>query len=140
MAIRTTSHVANDIYFNLIRRFPLTHIRDDGHLAKAAAMIDELLQEDLDYWAQEYLDALTDLVEVYESQHVVIPDAPPADVLAELMRSNGISQNQLSKNTGIAQSTISAVLSGRRALTTGHMVKLGEFFNVPPAVFLPVGS
>lgn len=137
MAVRTGDRALPDTYFELVRRFPLVHIRTDEHLATAAAVIDELLQEDLDEGAREYLDALTDLVETYEDAHVRIPDAPEADVLRELMRLNGHSQQALAKKVGIAQSTISDVLQGNRSLTKKQVIKLAQHFNVSPAVFLP---
>jgi HTH-type transcriptional regulator/antitoxin HigA len=67
-----------------------------------------------------------------------MPDASEADVLRELMRSNGLSQPKLAKTAGIAQSTISAVLNGGRSLTKGQVVKLAKVFGVSPAVFLPI--
>ena len=53
------------------------------------------------------------------------------------MRSNSLSQTDLARKVGIVQSTISAVLNGRRKLTKNQVVKLAEFFNVAPAAFLP---
>jgi HTH-type transcriptional regulator/antitoxin HigA len=126
-----------DTYFERVREFPLTHIRDDGHLIAAQEQIDRLLEEDLDRGAQEYLDALTDLVEAYEDRHAMIPDATEADVLRELMRSRGLSQLRLTKAVGIAQSTLSAVLNGTRSLTKEQVVQLAQFFQVSPAAFLP---
>jgi HTH-type transcriptional regulator/antitoxin HigA len=123
-------------YFKLVKRFPLTHIRDDHHLGAAQVVIDRLLQEDLDEGAQEYLDALTDLVETYEEEHVPIPDASEADVLRELIRANGLSQARLQKAVCISQSTISAVLNGTRSLTKEQVVALARFFRVSPAAFL----
>src|SRR3954468_20669933 len=64
--IKTTDRVLPDTYFALVKEFPLTHIRDDEHLKEAQEAIDQLLQEELDEGAQAYLDALTDLVEIYE--------------------------------------------------------------------------
>jgi antitoxin component HigA of HigAB toxin-antitoxin module len=58
------------------------------------------------------------------------------DVLRELMRSNGLSQNGLAKKVGIQQSTISDVLNGNRKLTKDQVIKLASFFNVNPAAFL----
>ncbi len=124
-----------DAYFEFVKRFPLTHIRDDAHLAAATTVIDRLLRVNLDVGGQEYLDALTDLVETYEAKHVTIPDAPEADVLRELIRASGLTQPNLAKKVGIAQSTISSVLNGSRSLTKEQVATLAKFFHVSPAVF-----
>jgi HTH-type transcriptional regulator / antitoxin HigA len=141
MAARTKVKAANrtlpDTYFERVRRFPLTHIRDDAHLDAAQGVIDGLLREELDLGAQEYLDALTDLVETYEAAHVTIPDAPEADVLRELVRASGLTQPDLAKKVGIAQSTLSAVLNGTRSLTKEQVVILARHFRVSPVAFLP---
>jgi HTH-type transcriptional regulator/antitoxin HigA len=137
MAVKTVTRTLPATYFELVKQFPLIHIRDDGHLDAAQEIIDRLLGEDLDEGAQEYLDALTDLVETYEDRHVLIPDASEADVLRALMESNGLSQPKLTKEVGISQSTISAVLNGTRSLTKGQVVTLARFFHVSPSAFLP---
>jgi HTH-type transcriptional regulator / antitoxin HigA len=103
----------------------------------AQKMIDQLLQQNLDDGAQDYLDVLTDLVETYEDQHVPISDASEADVLRELIRTNNLTQSQLAKQVGIAQSILSAVLNGERSLPRDHIVKLVMLFHVSPAAFLP---
>ncbi|HJT75935.1 MAG TPA: helix-turn-helix domain-containing protein [Gemmataceae bacterium] len=138
MATRAPTPALPDSYFELVREFPLTHIRTEGQLDAAQARIDRLLGEDLDEGGQEYLDALTDLVETFEEEHVPLPDASEADVLRELMRQHGLSQPALRKEVGIAQSTLSAVLNGTRALTRNQVLTLARFFHVSPAVFLPV--
>ncbi len=137
MAKKSASKTMPNTYFELVKQFPLIHIRDDKHLVVAQEMIDRMLEERLDQGAQEYLDALTDLVESYEHRHVLIPDASEADVLRELMGSNKLSQTKLAKRVGISQSTISAVLKGSRSLTKEQVVKLARFFHVSPAAFLP---
>ncbi len=104
---------------------------------QAQTILDELLKQTLDSGSEAYLDALTDLVAVYENEYVPIADAPAGDVLRELVASSGLTQQKLAKAVGIAQSTISAVLSGNRKLTTEQMVKLAGYFKVSPAVFLP---
>jgi HTH-type transcriptional regulator/antitoxin HigA len=134
---KTTVRTLPETYFRLVKRFPLTHIRDDEQLHGAQAMIDRLLKQDRDEGEEEYLDALTDLVETYEAEHHRIRDASGADVLRELMATNRLSQSKLAQGVGIAQSTISAVLNGRRSLTTEHVTKLSRFFHVSPAAFLP---
>ena len=121
----------------LVKRFPLIHVRDEAHLDEALAVLNELLRQDRDEGAQEYLDVLTDLVAAYEDEHVAMADVSEADVLRELMRSNGLSQMELAKAVGIAQSTISAVLTGGRSLTKGQVLKLAGFFGLSPSAFLP---
>ena len=85
MAVKVVTRTLPNTYFELVKQFPLTHLRDDDHLDAAQAVIDRLLQEDRDEGAQAYLDVLTDLVESYEDAHVPILDAseaedrPPAD-------------------------------------------------------------
>lgn len=133
-----TARPEPDTYLALVIEFPLVPIRDDAHLARAAAVLDRLLQQDLDRGQQDYLAVLTDLVEKYEEEHVPIPDASESDFLRELMRSHGLSQNALKIKTGIAQSTISAVLNGERTLTKEQVITLAGFFGVSPSAFLPV--
>jgi len=137
MVVKNQPSAMPDSYFELVKRFPLTHVRSLRHLGQAIALVDELLQKRLDRGAQEYLDALSDLIATYEDEHAPIPDASESDVLRELMRSSGHKQMALSKAVGISQSTLSAILNGEREMTKSHMVALAKFFNVPPAVFLP---
>jgi HTH-type transcriptional regulator / antitoxin HigA len=137
MVAKLSTRSLPDSYFRWVRDFPLVHIRDDHHLDVALAVIERMLERDLDRGAQEYLDALTDLVEAYENEHHPIPDASEADVLRELMRSNGLSQARLAKEMRISQSTISAVLNGTRALTKNQVIALARYFRISPAAFLP---
>ena len=137
MAVKSVNRILPDTYFKLVKQFPLTHIRDEDHLGSAHNIIDQLLRENLDEGAREYLNVLTNLVETYEDEHAPVPDASEGDVLRELLRVNKITQVRLSKKVGISQSTISAVLNGSRTLTKQQMLDLAKFFRVSPAAFLP---
>jgi HTH-type transcriptional regulator / antitoxin HigA len=137
VGVKISVHTLPNTYFDLVKKLPLTHIKDENHLMQAREMLDELLQHHLDEGGDAYLDALTDLVGIYEDKHEPIPDAPAGDVLRELVASSGLSQQKLAKAVGIAQSTISAVLNGNRKPTTDQVIKLAEYFKVSPAVFLP---
>jgi transcriptional regulator with XRE-family HTH domain len=53
------------------------------------------------------------------------------------MRSHRLSQSELRRRTGVAQSTISAVLNGDRSLTREQVGILARFFAVSPAAFMP---
>jgi HTH-type transcriptional regulator / antitoxin HigA len=137
MSFKSTARLLPDTYFELVKQFPLAHIQDDKHLAEAQNLIDHLLQRDLDDGEQAYLDVLTDLVEDYEEKHQQIPDVSEADVLRELLRSHNLTQAQVAKKVGIAQSTISAVLTGARSLTKEQIIAFAQFFRVAPAAFMP---
>ena len=118
--------------------FPLEPIRDQAHLIEAMAVLDKLLQEDLDADGEMYLGALTCLVEAYEQAHEPLLDVSEADVLRELMRANGLTQKALEERVGISQSTISAVLNETRSLTRKQVLALSKYFLVHPSAFLPL--
>jgi HTH-type transcriptional regulator/antitoxin HigA len=114
----------------------LTVIADDKHLDRAVALIDELLDRPVrDYGEQSYLDALTTLVESYENEHVQMPDVGGVAVLRNLMTDNSITQAELSRETGIAESALSEVLSGKRRLSRGHVGCLARYFGVDAGTF-----
>jgi transcriptional regulator with XRE-family HTH domain len=124
-------------YLRLVREFPLTSIRDDAHLAAASTMLDRVLMlgED-DPGVVAYLDALSDLVWVYE-QRDPITDGTAAGALAMVMEGRGLTQSRLAREVGIAQATISNVLRGVRDFTGAQAVRLGKYFSVEPGAFLP---
>jgi HTH-type transcriptional regulator / antitoxin HigA len=136
IAATATRRLVPPTYFKLVRAFPLRNIRSD-ELDAALAVAADLMARELDDGGKDDLDALADIIEKYERAAHPIPDAPAADVLRLLMESNRLSQPQLAKAVAIAQSTLSAVLTGARALTADHIVKLARFFKVSPTVFLP---
>jgi HTH-type transcriptional regulator/antitoxin HigA len=140
MAAKVAPSTVRDTYPKLLGQFRLVPIKDDDHLAAAHEIIDRLMQEDLDPSGEDYLNVLVDLVEAYEARHFPIADASDVDVLRELMRSKNLGQTDRAKEVGISQSTISAVLRGKRKLTKAHVLKLAGFFNVAPAAFLPSGA
>jgi transcriptional regulator with XRE-family HTH domain len=52
------------------------------------------------------------------------------------MEAKSVNQTEVAQATGIANSTISAVLKGVRQLTREHIGQLAIFFHVDPGVFL----
>jgi HTH-type transcriptional regulator / antitoxin HigA len=139
MVVKAAARTVPDTYLKLVKQFPLIHIRDEAHLDDAIELLNDLLRRERDQGTQEYLDVLTDLVAAYEDEHVPMPDVSEADVLRDLMRSNRLNQMQLAKAVGMAQPTVSAVLTGARSLTKGHVFNLAKFFGVAPAAYLPRG-
>lgn len=126
-----------DTYFQLVQRFPLVPIQDDDHLDEATEVLHELIATDLDAGGEAYLDVLTDLVEAYETETIPYgPPVPPDRVLKEMLYQNRLSQAQLAKEVGIAQSTLSAICQGTRTPTLEQAKILGERFKLTPATFL----
>ena len=58
-----------------------------------------------------------------------------ADVLEHLIEAKGVTQAEVARRAGIAISTISEVLSGKRSLNRVHIGKLAHYFSVDPGVF-----
>ena len=125
-----------DGYFELVRQFPLRPIRSDEEMDEAVRMVDSLLdRRDLAPEEEDYLDVLGDLIERYESDAHPMAPVSDAEMLRHLLEAKGVSQTELSAATGIADSTISEVLKGKRCLNRGHIGKLARYFNVSPDAF-----
>jgi HTH-type transcriptional regulator/antitoxin HigA len=126
-----------DTYMALVKRFPLRPIRSEAELDAAIAIIDDLTDRDeLDAGETDYLDVLSDLVERYEDQAYPIKDATEAEMLAFLIEQKGVKQVEVSRATGIAESSLSEVLRSKRQLTRGQIAKLAGYFHVEPGVFM----
>jgi HTH-type transcriptional regulator/antitoxin HigA len=124
-----------DSYLELVRTFPLASIKSDEHLEAAQAVMDQLLAKgELDDGEEMYLDALGDLVGAYEDEHHAIAPASDADMLRHLMEAKEVTQTQLSRETGIAKSTISEVLAGKRAFSRQMIRKFAGYFRVDVSV------
>jgi HTH-type transcriptional regulator/antitoxin HigA len=123
----------------LVRQFPLRPIRSESELDRAIAVIDSLIdKEPLSQDEGDYLDVLNDLVEKYETETETetLPPVSDADMLRYLIETRETTQAKVSTGTGIAESTISEILAGKRGLSRKHIEALAKFFRVSPAVFL----
>src|SRR6266852_4255787 len=74
-------------YLVLIRRFPLRPIQSEAELDHATAVMNSLLDRDLDPAEDDYLDVLSDLIERYEDKYHPIPidDLTDAEMLEHLI-------------------------------------------------------
>jgi HTH-type transcriptional regulator / antitoxin HigA len=126
---------SRDSYLDLVLTFPLAVIKSDEHLDAAGKVLDRLLAKGgLDGGEEMYLDALSDLVASYEDEHHAIAPASDADMLRHLMEAKGVIQTQVSRETGIAKSTISEVLAGRRPFSRQMIRKLADYFKVDVSI------
>ena len=75
---------------------------------------------------------LSDLVETYET--TMIPMRPVGDVelLHSLIEHKNVTQSEVASSAGIAESTISEVLAGKRKLNQCQIAKLARYFDIDP--------
>jgi HTH-type transcriptional regulator/antitoxin HigA len=126
---------SRDRYLELVLAFPLASIKCEEHFEAAQQVMDRLLAlGELGSGEEMYLDALSDLVAAYEDQHYAIAPASDADMLRHLLEAKGIAPAQLSRDTGIAKSTISEVLAGKKPFSRQIIRKLAEYFRVDVSV------
>jgi HTH-type transcriptional regulator/antitoxin HigA len=84
----------------------------------------------------EYLKALAEFVEKYEEEHHAIPPVSGVDMLRYLIETRQTTQRDVAAGSGLADSTISEILAGKRKLSVKHVEALARFFQVKAAVFL----
>jgi HTH-type transcriptional regulator/antitoxin HigA len=124
-----------DSYLELVLAFPLASIKSDEHLAEAQKVMDRLLAKGvLDDGEEMYLDALSDLVAAYEDIHHALEPASDADMLRHLLEAKGVTQARLSKETGLAKSSVSEVLAGKKPFSRQMIRKLSGYFKVDVSV------
>lgn len=124
-----------DSYLELVLEFPLASIKSDEHLAAAQEVMDRLLARGkLREGEETYLDALSDLVAAYEDAHHAIAPASDADMLRHLLDAKGVTPAQLGRETGLAKSSLSEVLAGKKRFSRPMMRRLAEYFQVDVSV------
>lgn len=127
-------------YSELLKFFPPRTIKTEEELTKTQAVADALIDKgDLTEDEQDYLSLLGMLIYDYEQKQNIIPDIWGVDVLKVLMTEMDLKQRDL-VCIFKTESIVSDVLNKKRKLTVEHIQKLGEFFKISPAVFLPKNS
>ena len=140
MKKKKPGEIIDNAYFALVRQFPLKPITSDRELNRAIENVNELVDrgfENLTHGEEAYLDVLSDLVEKYENTHHPIPDASPVEMLKFFIEDRNTNQRAVALGSGIAVSTMSEILAGRRRMNLEHIQKLAGFFKIDPGVFLP---
>jgi HTH-type transcriptional regulator / antitoxin HigA len=124
-----------DEYRALLAAYPPRPIQDEADLQRTEERIWELLAVDERSRAQDaYLTLLSEQLERWESENVVIPPLSGAELVKALLTERGLRQKDLVPLFG-TESIVSEVLSGKRELQTRHIERLAEFFHVSPAAF-----
>ena len=83
------------------------------------------------------LKGLTDAVEKYESLAIQMPPVSEIEMLRHLIEANDLTQMKLAEETGIAMSTISEILHGKRKMNVSHIRAFAKRFGLKAGAFLP---
>ena len=116
----------------------LRPIHSAADFERMSAMMNALLDDvgdDEEHPLSGLPELVSDLIYRYEQTHHAIEAAAPKDVLRFLMESRGLKQDDLS--TLLPQSNLSAILAGKRKISAVLAGKLGKYFGISSAVFVP---
>ncbi|WP_420996261.1 helix-turn-helix domain-containing protein [Cupriavidus sp. 30B13] len=114
----------------------LKPIRNEDDYQKMVALADDLADQPREEGSplNDLFDLVTELIGIWETQHVDVPTAEPREVLRYLLETHDLKQKDL---TDIASPTlISDILAGRRAISKSVAKALAERFSTDISVFL----
>ena len=113
-------------------------IHDEAGYDRMVALMNDLLDvvgDNEEHQLAGLLELVGDLVSNYERENFIIEASEPKDALRFLIEAKGLKQGDLSNI--VAQGNLSNILAGRRKISATLVGKLGEFFGVSPALFIP---
>jgi HTH-type transcriptional regulator / antitoxin HigA len=86
----------------------------------------------------DYAKMLGDLVTEYEGaqKRRVKSGLIGLELLKAVVESSGITQDELANILGVAQSTVSKIVTGARSITVDHAKRLASYFKMSPEAFL----
>ena len=125
-------------FSSLARKFEVRPIHNRTELDLAMEIIDSLaIRDRLAPGQEDYLEALSTMVEAYEREHVAatVAGMSPIEALSFLLEENGMSGSDLGRLLGTRQLG-SAILRGKRSLSKAHISALCKRFSVDASLFL----
>ena len=116
---------------------PLLAIQNEEDYSKSVEQLNSLIDivgEDEQHPLYLLLDTLGVLIEVYEQEHVSIPEVSGVEALKYLMDEHMLTQSDLPEIG--SQGVVSEILSEKRELNVRQIKALSQRFHVSPAVFI----
>ena len=130
------TQISNTKYGELLSRTLPHVIHNDKQLEHFTDVLLEL--DDIDQQTpeqKELAELLTTLIQKYEAEKYPLRRATPIETIQFLMDQRGIAQKDLAQLFG-SKGNISEILSGKRNIAIRTAIKLAEFFQVPPELFI----
>ncbi len=123
-------------YSKLLALHMLRPLHDKVDYKNALEVLDALAGQRLNADQDDYFEALSLIVEAYESAHLpTLPAVTGVSLLKHLLEENQMSAADLAKVLGVDRSLGVRILNGERNLTLEHIKKLKERFHLPVEVF-----
>ena len=100
---------------------------------RALELVSELMENDPDPESKEgqALSSLLTLIRNYEEEHDAVSSPEPIEVIRFHMDRLNLTQAELHRETGIAESHLSEILNGKRDLSKRHIRMLSSYFDIP---------
>ena len=134
---KMTLTINNKVYGELLSQYQPKIITTEEENERAIALVESLAHNsDLTPEEEQIVELLITLIEKFEAEHYPLNNlSTPLSRLTFLMEENQLHQADLIE-VFEAKDIVSEVLSGKRQISKSHALKLGEFFNLNPALFL----
>jgi HTH-type transcriptional regulator / antitoxin HigA len=131
-----TLTIENAIYGKLLSESQPRVIHDEPEYDRALEIVDVLMSKhELTPEELELLQLWAILIEDYEEQNHLIPEATPHEVLLHLMEVKEIRQVDLTGILG-SKGVVSEIVNGKRSISKAQAKALGEFFKVSSSLFI----
>ena len=134
----STAVMNSAIYGKLLEKTqpqPIHSDQDYDRMIEKIAALMERDEENLSAEETSLLEMMSILVERYEQERYPLEPSKPGEMIQFLLEQRGLQQNDLAKALG-SKSHLSEILSGKREPSKEQAKKLGEFFQVSPALFI----
>jgi HTH-type transcriptional regulator/antitoxin HigA len=123
-------------YLALLRAFPPRPIRNDREHRHSVEVVNRLLDRPkLTSDEEDYLDVLGLLIADYEDTIYEHPEFTPVERLRHLMEEHGLTQAEVARRTGVAVTSLSDILNGKRRISPRIRAKFAECFGVSASFF-----
>jgi HTH-type transcriptional regulator / antitoxin HigA len=136
MKVTTKPQAASSEYLALLRAFPPRPIHCDDEHRRAVEVVNGLLDRPaLTFDEEDYLDVLGLLIADYEESIYEHREFTPVERLRHLMEEHALTQAELSRRTGVAVTSLSDILLGKRRISPRVRAKFAECFGVSATFF-----
>jgi addiction module HigA family antidote len=129
---------APETFEELCRFFLPRPIHDEAENAEMIRVMDWIAVRAQNRDQFDYAKMLGDLVTEYEiAQHRRVKSKLSGlELLRAVIESSGLTQAELAKVLGVAQGTVSKIMTGARSITVDHAKRVSRYFKMAPEAFL----